>query len=536
MGVLTVLFGGSLASQAFEPLLNGKSAFVLALEKARAFPGTEKTVLLGREGAEYPGLPGDVVLISRPEWTVSSLLKELSELASGFEMSYYAWADTPFLDSVLAGKIRERHLRFAAEYSYADGWPCGLAPELLGPGAAGILYKIAGDMGDNPVERDTLFSVLQKDINSFDIETEISPVDLRYHRLSLCADSKRNLLLLRRFAEAGLNSAEDAERIIAGNPHYLRTLPNFYSIQVSGPCPAEAAACAFCPYPRFGGKESAVTGRKDFLDPERFVPLLDRIVEFSGDAVIDLSLWGEIALHPRRKDLIRAVLDREELSLVIETTGLGWENSGDLEDLAKLTELRGAAAPGKNGMAPLSWIVSLGAADIPRPAASAPVPDAPAPVEGPAVLFAKKLLSLFPKSRGRDRVYVETIRTAGDEDAIEGFYRSWKRYAGTEGGPGIIIQKYDKFCGFLPEKRAVDLSPVQRRPCWHIMRDMVILLDGTVPCCREDVEGKMEQLGNAFTGSLEAIWNAGEGRYRAHCGQNYGELCADCDEYYTYNF
>jgi spiro-SPASM protein len=531
MNALTVLFGGSLASQAFEPVFNGKSAFSLALERALAFPGSEKAVLLCGEGEEYPGLPDGVTLVRRPEWTVSELLRELSRAAGGYDLTYYAWADTPFLDPELAGKIRDRHLRFAAEYSYADGWPGGLAPELLSPGTAGILYKIAGDAGDGPVERDTIFAVLQKDINSFDIETEISTVDLRCHRLSLSADSKRNLLLLRRFAAAGLDGASAAERIIAEHPEYLRTLPNFYSIQVSGPCPAvkgpAESACALCPYPRFGGVPVPVAERKDFLEAERFGILLDHIRAFSGDGVIDLSPWGEVALHPEKEALFRAVLDREGLSLIVETSGIGWED-GSLEALATAAE---AAAPGKNGMAPVSWIVSLNPKDIP----TAGSPGAP---EGEALLFTKKLLSLFPKSRGRDRVYVQAVRTAGAEDAIELFYRSWKHFADTEGGgsPGIIIQKYDNFCGFLPGKQAVDLSPVKRRPCWHIMRDLTVLLDGTVPCCREDIEEKMEGLGNAFTDSLETIWGRGQERYRSHCGQNYGELCADCDEYYTYNF
>ncbi|MDR1930367.1 MAG: spiro-SPASM protein, partial [Treponema sp.] len=183
----------------------GKSAFLLALERAGRFPGTEKTILLAKEGAEYPGLPGEVDLVSRPSWTKKSLLEELSRLSLGgegaWDLAYFAWADCPLLDPALAGALAERHIRYAAEYSYADGWPYGYAPELLSPGTAGVLRKIAGDE-DGTVERDCLFSAIQKDINAFDIETEISPVDLRQYRLNLQADSKRNLLLLSRFFEA----------------------------------------------------------------------------------------------------------------------------------------------------------------------------------------------------------------------------------------------------------------------------------------------------------------------------------------------
>ncbi|GHV85626.1 hypothetical protein AGMMS50230_12340 [Spirochaetia bacterium] len=224
MHALTVLYGGSLSSQAFEPLSGEKSAFSLALERCSAFPGSEKTILLTGEG-DLPGCPEGLTLIRRPYWTVKELLEVLSKESAAYDFAYYAWADTPFLDPSLAGRIAQRHTRFAADYSYADGWPYGLGPELIIPQAAGILSKIAGETGLGPVTRDTLFGVLQKDINSFDIETEISAVDLRCHRLSLAADSKRNLLLLRRFIEAGCDGAESAGEIIEKHPEYLRTLP-----------------------------------------------------------------------------------------------------------------------------------------------------------------------------------------------------------------------------------------------------------------------------------------------------------------------
>ncbi|MDR2110788.1 MAG: spiro-SPASM protein, partial [Spirochaetaceae bacterium] len=192
MKALTVLYGGGLNNAAFEDAFSGKSAFSLALERVRAFPGTDRILLLGREGEEYPGLPGDVPVIRRPGWTQKTLLEALAEQSAGFDLTYYAWADCPLLDPRLAESVAERHLRYAAEYSYADGWPYGFSPELLSPGTAGILAKILGD-ADGPVERDALFSAIQRDINAFDIETEISPVDLRNHRLSLAADSKRGL-------------------------------------------------------------------------------------------------------------------------------------------------------------------------------------------------------------------------------------------------------------------------------------------------------------------------------------------------------
>jgi spiro-SPASM protein len=550
MNALAALYAGDLRSQAFQKVFSvfgtGKCALDLALERARMFPGVQKTVLLvsgtGLPGESGPALPPDTELLYPPAgegggpggWNRGALLEALARAGEGFDLTYYAWADSPFLDPALTALIAERHLKYAAEYSYADGWPYGFSPELLSPGTAGVLAKIAGE-DNNPVERDSLFAVLQKDINAFDIETEISPADLRSHRLNLSAGSKRDLLLLTRFfsAAGGIPAASDAEGIIAGKPEILRTLPAFYPIQVSGGCPQ---SCAVCPWPDLGARAGTpITERNDFLDPAKFEALLDRIAAFSGDAVIDISLWGETALHPQKMELIRMTLSRPELALVIETCGVGWKEE-ELEAAAALAAAvpSGPASLRPSGLPPLSWIVSLDTADPQR------YRELRGPGFAEALGNAKKLLNLFPKD-----AYVQAVRTAGAEDDIEKFYRSWKE-AAPSGAGNIIIQKYDDFCGARQKMRASDLSPVERQPCWHLMRDLPILLDGTVPRCREDLsvfDGVKDKiLGNVFFDSLDTIWSGGEKFYVQQCAlagskkPEYQGSCAGCDEYYTYNF
>ena len=377
--------------------------------------------------------------------------------------------------------------------------------------------------------RDALFSVIQKDINAFDIETEISPVDLRQYRLSLTADSKRNLLLLSRFIEAGLTAASQAETFIREKQEQLRTLPAFFCIQVFGGCPQ---ACSLCPWPKYGEEGGVpVTGRKDFMNTAAFAGLLDKVGDFAGDAVIDLSLWGELALHPQKMELIEMVLARPALSLIIETSGIGWKS----EELEALSQAASKAAvrksPGGNSgfRAPLSWIVSLDAHD----------PGRYKEVRGPgfpeARSCAQTLLKLFPRE-----AYVQAVRVKGFEDDIEQFYRSWKADDKSD-GRHIIIQKYDDFAGALVKMQASDLSPVKRRPCWHIQRDMNILLDGTVACCREDLaalkgKGDKELLGNVFSDDLDTVWQRGAAVYKKHCSSEYEGICAGCDEWYTFNF
>ena len=517
MNNLLVLYAGNFSEHVSEPVLNGKNSFGICIERASMFPGVGKTVLLAPSDGVYSDLNG-IQIEKNDKWTKRSVLEKIAELQSDFDCIYFAFADCPFLDPVLAGKLAERHIRYAAEYSYADGWPYGLAPEILSAGTAGILSKILTN--DEPVERDMLFSVIQKDINAFDIEAEISGVDLRCHRISFCADSKRNILLLKNFVAAAENkipSAEDAERIIENQSEILRTLPSFFPVQVYGGCPQK---CVICPYPSYTGAAE----RKDFMSAENFKSILNKIIEFSGDAVIDLSLWGELSLHPEKLKLIKEVVSRPELALIIETSGLGWKHD-DFEAVLKMTK---QAAARKNPLPPVSWIVSLDTNDPQvysrfRGAGFAEAQDC-----------AKKLLSLFPKD-----CYVQSVRVKGSEDDTEKFFRYWKENA-PNGEKNIIIQKYDDFCGSMEKKQASDISPVIRQCCRHIMRDMPVLIDGTVPLCREDLKALKGEnnrvLGNIFTDSLEKIWQNGDKYNREQCEKKYTEICADCDESYTYNF
>ncbi|MDR1219140.1 MAG: spiro-SPASM protein [Treponema sp.] len=529
---LAVLFGGNLQKTASQPLFSGKSAFDLTIEKSAAFPCVVNMILLtderwdgssGIEKSERFEKNKKITVIAKDQWTKKALLEALARVCAGFEMVYFVWADTPFLDVELAGALARRHTRYRADYTFADGYPAGLAPELLSPECISRLADIAGD--DGAVERDAIFSVLQKDINAFDIETEIAPFDLRSRRLTFAADSKRNLLLLRRLFDAGFSGALDSERFVVEKPEIFRTLPAFFPVQIALPC---AQSCKFCPYPRYGMRGAPESmDKQDFMPHGVFENLLDKIIDFSGDAVIDLSLWGELSLHPQKADLINAALERPALSLIIETSGVGW-NKAELEALAAVASEKAACAAKSGARAtslpPLSWIVSLDAYDAER------YREVRGAGCAEAVETTKSLAKYFPGN-----VYAQAVRASGAEDDIERFYRFWKAE-----GLQVIIQKYDNFCGALPSLRVSDLSPVERRPCWHLMRDMPILLDGAVPLCREAICADADcaaglTLGNAFSEDLEAVWRRGDGVYMEHAACKYTGLCTGCDEYYTYN-
>jgi spiro-SPASM protein len=497
---IAVINATELNPPATRPLINGSSPFFRALEFARGLPGVTETVLLSSATRPLPpDTPRDCRVIARQSWTVADLTGELDRQAEGSEDVFYFYGDCPFLDLPLAGRMHENHRRYWADYTFADGYPQGLTPEILTRETVSRLRGMSASDTGVP-DRETLFTVLRKDINSFDIETELAPADLRLLRVSLSADTERNVLLLKRILRAGGTDVQSICRILQDEPRILRTLPAFFPIQVVERCPH---ACSYCPYPVFAGE---VTKKSGVMEPEKFAHLVARIAAFSGDAVIDISLWGEPSLHPQVFQLISSVLTTPGLSLVIETSGVGW-------DPGIFSRVKESFA------SPPTWIVSLDASteEMYKRLRGAGYAE--------AVKTAELLLGTFP-----GRTWVQAVRMTENEDDLEAFYKTWK--ARTE---NIIIQKYDSFSSFLPDRKVADLSPVKRFPCWHLKRDMAILLDGTVPLCREDLK-REHALGNAFAEELASIWDRGEDAYRQHIAENYPPLCASCDEYYTYNF
>jgi spiro-SPASM protein len=203
---------------------------------------------------------------------------------------------------------------------------------------------------------------------------------------------------------------------------------------------------------------------------------------------------------------VRAAGRRPGIRLLVETSGVGWR-PGVLERIAA------------DAVQPPTWIVSLDAAT--------------APVYGrlrgdgfaEAAATAAELLRLFPAT-----THVQAVRMRENEDDLESFWRDWKARTGR-----VIVQKYDDFAGTLPDRKVADLSPLARFPCWHLRRDVAVLLDGTVPLCREDLRAA-SPLGNAFRDDLAEIWARGARVYDRHVAGDLPDLCRRCDEYHTFNF
>jgi spiro-SPASM protein len=488
-----------LDKRALKPLIDGESSLKRAVSFGRKLPGVGEVVILATEALE--GFPG-ATIDRRDAWSLDDLLSSFKKHGDGSRDMFYFFGDCPLLDLGISERMHAHHGKYFADYTFADGYPFGLAPEIIRTDIVERLVAIAQGLkgGAGPASgREALFDLISKDINSFDVETELAPADQRMLRVSLTADTARNFLLLGRLIEAGAKDAETATRILDERPKMRRTLPAFFPIQIVERCPQ---ACSYCPYPLFGGN---VLEKNGAMTEETFAGIVKRISEFASDAVVDISLWGEPSLHPRIFEIVKTALARPGIDLVIETSGIGWDK--------KVIERISKELPRSP-----TWIVSCDALTA----------DMYAKLRGEGFEESRKtaelLFGLFPRT-----TYVQAVRMKENEEDLDGFYKSWK-----DRTENIIVQKYDSFSGFLPERKVADLSPLKRFCCWHLLRDFPILLDGSVPMCREDVEG-VHTLGNVHSSSLEEIWEKADVHLR-HMSGDYPKICAACDEWYTYNF
>jgi spiro-SPASM protein len=548
MKTLVILFAGADCTHAFEKKFAGKSAFERSLAWAcgtetnagvyvfttpenKTAAGTQMTdssfdAMCSECGAKRSSMS----IIQKDSWTNASIISEIAAVCAKekADNALYAWGNCPFLNKKLTEEIISTHTKYLAEYTFADGYPYGLTPEMIDSGAAAILASLATgtqkSAGDVPASRDALFSIMKGDINSFEIETVIAPKDYRMLRLTLACGAKTDTIACERLFDAAASSSDGKRSLSAKDiisdacalsdiaekrADVISTVPAFYNVQIAGKC---CGTCTFCPYPQI---ESAP--HYENMSLSSFKKIVSQMADLSEQAVVALSAWGEPLLHPDFAEFVKEVLSHKGLSVFIETDG------------TLVTPELSSAISALAGAERITWVVSLDAVDAKKYAELHGTNEAD---------FAKAVSAVA--ILGKDfphRVYPQFVRTKQNEDSLEQFYRYWKEKTNPSNGE-LIIQKYDRFCGLLPDVKSADLSPLERNPCWHIRRDMTILADGSVPLCRDCISfsGIDDIKGNVFNESVEAVWDRFRSTVADHINQNYSKKCQDCDEYYTFNF
>ena len=364
--------------------------------------------------------------------------------------------------------------------------------------------------------------IIKTDINSFEVETVLAPVDWRLFRFAFDCRKKENFIACQKLFEqcgAGTEDPVELSTAAAKNPEILKTVPAFYNLQLAQKCQGK---CSYCPYPaalkqKEGIEPAAATKTMDF---NKACALIEQISELSGEAVIALSAWGECFNHPDLLKIIEKILSFEGLSVFIEADGCSIP-----DDFAqKVATVVNAAPERTNGWQKLMLAVSMDGFTA----------QTCATLRGPGFNLEKSVEAVKALQEALPGcVYPQFVRMNANEAELEGFFRYWNDKSNATGG-NFIIQKYNSFAGLLKNEEPADLSPLDRNVCWHLRRDMTILYNGDVPVCHSRVLNDIK--GNVFEEGLTAVWKKLDDELKNHIDQNYCEKCGGCDEFYTFNF
>lgn len=459
--------------------------------------------------------------------TMKELFCKIHELCQqeNADSIVFTYDDVPFLNVPLTKTLIASHQEYKSEYTYADGYPYGLSPELLNAGTAGILAGLCdstfAEEGNRPVTRTGIFDFIKKDINSFEVNSEIANDDWRLFRFSFDCGKKENFIACTRLFEALKNnpceSADKVSEIASEIPGILKTVPGFYELQIVKNAGDE---CIYSPYPKFWN----AAAQNDFMPFEKASELVEKIASFSENAVISLSAWGEPLYHPDFIKIVEKILSYKGLSVFFETDGLCVSD----ELCASLKNIVEKAEDRTNGWQKIMIAVKLDSVtqETYEKIHKIKISGQNNSLQKAAESVAKLYSALGPC------IYPQFVRMEENEAELEQFFRFWNEKSNPSGG-NLIIQKYNSYCGLLPDKKTADLSPIDRNVCWHLRRDMTILLNGDVPLCR--CHG-FSPVGNAFSEPLEQIWQKFDEELNNQMKNNYCEKCRNCDEYYTFNF
>ncbi len=427
-----------------------------------------------------------------------AFLKWCMELESDTVLIILNAYATLFDTQALERMLRE-HEHSLYDYTYPENLPAGSVPELFTAEVARFILPTLPEKF--PMFRKSIRELFESDISSYDTNLFVHPGRLIRHRVELIPSSFYNYrtLIALRDAFGDDPGIDDLEEGILQQPEIVRTYPTYYEIELT----TEAESGAF-----FAGSLVERTGEMKLDDLRQ---LLKDIVNLSYNPMVVFGLYGEPFLYSDFDGLVEELKHYPFIQFVFESRGITF-SAENVEQVLKLENV--------------DIIFDMSFSDVTLFDAYKKPKNPMLPFEGYHNL-RENILSLPQK----DRVYLQYTRSKVNENGILKFYEDWSEFKDR-----ILIKKPDCLSGRLTQFRVVDLSPVERFACLHLKHDMVILFDGFVPLCRQDVFVS-EVIGNAFRDGVESCWKAMGDFYQKQCRLDWikPQICNKCDEWWIFN-
>ncbi len=398
----------------------------------------------------------------------------------------------PLQDTALSQKLEAIHDKYIAEISFVENAPEGICPLFIHKD----FFTTMEEENLNPGTL-SLREFTEKNINQFQVEVHFEDPDYRILRLDFSGSSVDSLELSHRFLKkaGGDWNYSQIDNAVKSFPEILLSRPWYFEIELSTAC---NYSCNFCP-------RTVAMPQPAHLSTEILDSILSYIDSLPDAAAVALGGLGEPMQHPQFNAILENLLGQNKIhTVVLETNGQflpalkpfaqSFEAQKKLHviinvnSLEKYGELHGGQFPEEQLKA---WAAIIR--------------------ENPI------------------KTYMQVLKITDNEEEIDSLYNFADQH-----GFEFLFQKYNNYAGLIPQRRVSDMTPLERTACWHLRRDLFIRANGDVAFCKQDVQGARTR-GNLLQISLSHLYSKIEQDWKQHAKGNYNDLCAACDEYYTFN-
>ncbi len=386
------------------------------------------------------------------------------------------------------------------------------------PGLAGILMDVslARELGEKDIPIGWVLSYKpdspQKDLIFQPCCYEMPP-EIRYAVGRLTADTQRSFQRLR----ALLGEHEDPDLVTAGqwSTRYEDTATEPL------PCEVEIELTTDDPYPEalLAPRGSRVEKRGP-INLKIVEQLVGELIHFD-DALVVLGGFGDPLRHPRFAEALKRIRAVES-------------NGRKLYGLAVRTRGVDLTEEHVEGMINCGVDILELALDAWTPELYTQLqsPNDPARAKLDEVLKRIEQLTQMRQQRQTVKPIVVPSMTKAHDNVreLDDFYDGWIRRLGA-----VTIHGFSHYAGQLEDRSVIDMAPQPRVGCRRLRSRCVVLADGRVTVCDQDVNGR-HAVGSLRDQSLEQIWRsrALDDLRRAHRQGHFDvtPLCATCGEWH----
>lgn len=443
-----------------------------------------------------------VVFLNETIEKTEDFIQKMHAVSRAYDYVVVSYNDSPFYCEKENKRLLDNILKYRADYGFSDNHPKGVVFEILKTEALPVLHNMKNNYALS-VERDIFQKIIEKDVNMFDLENLYAKTSLRTHRLSFFQDDEQekeitlkilNALHEKKFTFNRSFHFEDLAKFILEHRDLLKTKPKYFEIEIV----------------RYAKENSILSPykKKDALSPmtfSNFKIIVSKIKSLTASPIIAINGVEEPSENKDLITMLKYLVD-QKISCILETSLEGFSDE-DIEILISLDDRL------------FTLILLIDATDE----------ETYQKIRKNSISLESILNRAGTLLLRKKQTYVQATKMDLNFEQLNNFYTYFKKY--TE---KIIIQKYNPYLGFLPERRFNVMRPLEPIDCWHLKRDFYIHPNGDVVLCKQDVHAK-NKLGNLINDEIQDVFERSLEKYSEYLE---GKLpfCKKCDENYTFNF